>query len=332
MSIVTNQNNSLIFNKSFAITLQRTLRIPDDGNTYPLPPGLGRFPICRVHDCQATVPPAWLEHGGVFIPMYQREAMWLSLQSLSGKPHALKIAVGKVNAVSGKHWDQQLRAGENDYLVSPPQPWLDGINTGTGHIRQFVAMPLGMGYTVEGQVTGQETFGGIQIIVYAPKPGQFPDRIESPQGWMTKAAFADSDVRGASSSGEMGLAAGGKMKQKIYPDPHGIGTWDETNYSRVYIHIVNSLMYREITGQEPPSTPITAKTYAQQGLPWFDIYDDNMGDIESPTVLQQVKPVKEMDKQQGYSSQQDDEPVNVPAGKVVKYKIADKSEVVDGHW
>lgn len=122
------------------------------------------------------------------------------------------------------------------------------------------------------------------------------------------------------------------MKQKIYPDPHGIGTWDETNYSRVYIHIVNSLMYREITGQEPPSTPITAKTYAQQGLPWFDIYDDNMGDIESPTVLQQVKPVKEMDKQQGYSSQQDDEPVNVPAGKVVKYKIADKSEVVDGHW
>jgi len=25
---------------------------------------------------------------------------------------------------------------------------------------------------------------------------------------------------------EMGLAAGGKIKQKIYPDPYGISTWD----------------------------------------------------------------------------------------------------------
>ena len=27
------------------IDFQRTLRIPDDGKDYPLPPGLGRFPI-----------------------------------------------------------------------------------------------------------------------------------------------------------------------------------------------------------------------------------------------------------------------------------------------
>jgi len=30
-------------------------------------------------------------------------------------------------------------------------------------------MPLGSGYTVEGQVTGKEEFGGIQIIVYEAK-------------------------------------------------------------------------------------------------------------------------------------------------------------------
>lgn len=40
------------------------------------------------------------------------------------------------------------------------QPWLDGIATGTGTIRQFVAMPLGLGYTVEGQLTEEEQFGG----------------------------------------------------------------------------------------------------------------------------------------------------------------------------
>ena len=49
----------------------------------------------------------------------------------------------------------------------PKQPWLDGFAIERGKIRQFVAMPLGMGYTVEAQVTGKEDVGGIQIIVYA---------------------------------------------------------------------------------------------------------------------------------------------------------------------
>ncbi|MCJ7532589.1 MAG: hypothetical protein MUO64_16365 [Anaerolineales bacterium] len=71
-----------------------------------------------------------------------------------------KVAVGKVNAVSAKPWEQKLLPGEDDYLVCLPQPWLDGINAGEGYIRQFVAMPLGMGYTVEAQVTGEEKFGG----------------------------------------------------------------------------------------------------------------------------------------------------------------------------
>jgi hypothetical protein len=43
----------------FAVSFQRTLRIPDDGRTYPLPPGLGRFPIYRVADFPDRVPPEW---------------------------------------------------------------------------------------------------------------------------------------------------------------------------------------------------------------------------------------------------------------------------------
>jgi len=38
------------------ITFERTLRIPDDGNTYPLPPGLGAFPIRKVEDYAERVP------------------------------------------------------------------------------------------------------------------------------------------------------------------------------------------------------------------------------------------------------------------------------------
>jgi hypothetical protein len=122
------------------------------------------------------------------------------------------------------------------------------------------------------------------------------------------------------------------MKQKIYPDPHGIATWDAENFGRVYVHIVNSLMYREITGEEPPKTPITAKTYAQYKFPWFDLYDQEMSDIEAPEALKGVKSVKEMDAEKGYKPQQDDDSIDV--GTVIKYNLDDDdpNRVGDGEW
>lgn len=66
----------------FSVSFQRTLRIPDDGKTYPLPPGLGQFPVCKVDDYSDHVPTSWKGHGGVFIPMYQREALWLNFNGM----------------------------------------------------------------------------------------------------------------------------------------------------------------------------------------------------------------------------------------------------------
>jgi hypothetical protein len=331
---ITRKHDNLLFGKGFSLNFQRTLRIPDDGKTYPLPPGLGTFPVCRVEEYKERVPETWVEQGGVFIPMYQREALWINFHPRYWKPNAVKVAVGKVNAVSGKAWDEKLHAEENDYLVCPPQPWLDGINAGEGYIRQFVAMPLGTGYTVEAQVTGEEKFGGIQIIVYEPKPGKFPDQPPPP------ALTRDSGVLYAQapaayravSSAEMGLAAGGKMRQKIYPDPHGIDTWDQENHGRIYVHIVNSMLYREITGKEPPPTPVTARMYAEYGLPWYDLYDDKLGDISAPDVLKGIKSVKEKDQEKGFESQQDDDSLEIPEDKVIKYKIESDEEKKDDDW
>src|SRR5688572_27076417 len=78
------------------ITFHRTLRIPDNDRTYPLPPSLGVFPLRRVADFADTVPSSWLQHGGVFLPMFQREAMWMGFGSQrQHKPSALKVGVGK---------------------------------------------------------------------------------------------------------------------------------------------------------------------------------------------------------------------------------------------
>ena len=51
----------------------------------------------------------------------------------------------------------------------PEQPWLDGFNVSEDFIRQFIAMPLGEGFTAEEQITGKAEHGGLQIIVYPMK-------------------------------------------------------------------------------------------------------------------------------------------------------------------
>ena len=324
-------DDAIRIGRHFAVSFQRTLRIPDDGGVYPLPPGLGRFPVCRVRDYASRVPAAWREHGGVFIPMYQREALWLAFEGAYWRPTAVKVAVGKVNAVSGEPWSEAIGRGAQDYVVAPGQPWLDGINAGEGFIRQFVAMPLGMGYTVEGQVTGKEEFGGVQIVAYDPKPGRFPERAPRSR---FRGAFLETvccEAPSAAYGGEMGLAAGGRMRQEIYPDEHGADTWDAGNRGRVYVHIVNSEMFRDITGMEPPPTPVTARSYAQAGLPWFDLYDEGKGDVAPSPTLAGVTSVKEKDQSLGFGPQQDDGTLDVPASSVVVLG-AGAGDVDDGEW
>ncbi|WP_369637901.1 hypothetical protein [Nocardia sp. JMUB6875] len=156
--------NTLVLPGGVGVRFIRTLRLPEQG-THPLPPGLGEFPVRRVADYADSVPEEWAKRGGVMLPMYLREAMWLSFSAT--EPAALQIGVGKVCAVSGKPWSDRLGRDPQNYVVLPKQPWLDGINSGQGTIRQFVAVPLGLGATVEGQVTGEETHGGIQLQNFA---------------------------------------------------------------------------------------------------------------------------------------------------------------------
>src|SRR5689334_15322383 len=94
----------------FTVRFERTLRVPDDGRTYPLPPGLGHLPVHRVADYADRVPPAWRDTGGVFIALYQAEALWLSLVGATWKPNVVTVGVGRVNAVSGGAWPGTLDA------------------------------------------------------------------------------------------------------------------------------------------------------------------------------------------------------------------------------
>jgi hypothetical protein len=313
-----------------SVEFQRTLRIPDDGRAYPLPPGLGRFPLRHVDDFAGRVPERWIEHGGVMLPMYQSEALWVNLGG--SYPCAIKVAAGKIDAVTGKALTPGLARRPQNYLVTPEQPWLDGYCVEKGVIRQFVAMPLGAGYSAEEQLTGEAEHGGLQIVVH-------PMTAEAYEQWQSRrmrrftgsGVLADMAMAGAVTGMGMGLAPGGRMHQEIFHDPHHLEDWDQEHTNRCFVHLANSLVWRQITGHEPPTMPPTAKEYSKAGLPWFEYYGAGESAIEGSGILAKLKSVVQMGKDKG------DVPLpenaSVAAGPVVELRRGlGRDEVREGRF
>lgn len=296
------------------IEFQRTLRIPDDGRKYPLPPGLGSFPLRHVDDFAGNVPAAWLERGGVMLPMHQAEAMWLNFHAsyVSGRgtqyPFAVKIAAGKIDAVSGEQWTNGLHGVPQDYLVIPGQPWLDGFCVEKGIIRQFVAMPLGAGYTAEEQITGAAEFGGLQIIAYPMKREVFEKRF--PKRPRRDEERFDTCCAPMMQKLDMGLAPGGRMRQEIYVDPFDFADWDRSRSSRCFVHVANSLVWRAIAGDAPPTQPPTAQAYTSAGLPWFDYYAEGAEAIEGSDILKQLKSVIQLGREKRETPVPEEAPID----------------------
>src|SRR5262245_45819993 len=296
-------------NAETAIHFQRTLRIPDDGKHYPLPPGLGAFPLRHVEDYAARVPADWRERCGVMMPLYQAEAMWISFGGgrFGGDyPCAIKIAAGKINAVSGKPWKPGLDASERDYVVVPRQPWLDGFCIAKDVIRQFVAMPLGSGYSVEEQITSKAEHGGLQIVVYPMKKERYEAILRQREEARRRAESADrSGLRRMAAyslvapTQAMGLAAGGRMKQQIYADPYGIDAWEPSVSSRCFVTLVNAVQWLEVTSEAPPTKPPTAADYTNARLRWFDYYAADLETLAGAPALTLVKIVAEMAAEKG---------------------------------
>ncbi len=281
------------------IEFQRTLRIPDDGKHYPLPPGLGHFPLRLVDDYSSTAPESWKKNGGVMMPMYQAEALWIcfnteEVDNRAEYPFAIKIATGKVSAVSGQPMRKGLNMDPQDYVVAPQQPWLDGYCVEKGVIRQFVAMPLGEGYSAEEQITGNSEFGGLQILVYPMKRKAFERRFQKREPARDRDVYCMSCCEPSL----MSFAPGGKMKQEIYEDPYNPEEWDLENSSHCFVHVTNSEIWSEITGNEPPHRPYTSAEYSRRGLPWFEYYaEEGATAIEGAKKLQGLKSVKELGTQ-----------------------------------
>lgn len=294
------------------ITFQRTCRVPE-GQLNSLPAGLGPFPVYKVADFKSGTPKEWHE-SAYFIPMYPQEAMWMNFARYVQNPKALIVGAGNINAVSGKPFEKEKQKGrkgkgldvllenEQNYLVVPPQPWLDGWKAEDGKVYQFVAAELGSGETVEGQITGEESVGGLQFIVFDPKDGKKLIHATRPHEYVVGGSFYALDCCEPASSNalyrcasksitSMGLGRGGEIEQKIYPDPHGLDVWKKTPSATELVYMVSSEDFKQITGHNPPPTPVTYEKYQELGLPWFELHDKKLKDTKGSVVFGKLKPV-----------------------------------------
>ncbi|KAF4945245.1 hypothetical protein FGADI_12106 [Fusarium gaditjirri] len=321
------------------ITFRRTIRVPDNKFSAGLPPNEGKFPLFEVKDYARTLPLSMAQKGGMFIPMYQREALWIDFKSQ--KRYAIKIYVGDVNIVSGEpsvptaatslRRRRLLKEGKSiqDYIVVPEQMWVDGVAVEPGKVRQFVAVPTSTGYSIEAQMKHEETTAGIQFEITRLDPlssgpkdninvmvkglngepfnyflSRFSrvedlkllirarDGIEVNQQKLVWSSQNLEDgkrlcdyklengallyllvrLRGGSAivhQPEMSIAAGGLIRQNIVEEPKGL--YQKSTTAILNVQILNSASFKRVTGQDPPVSPITARTYARHGYPFYSL-------------------------------------------------------------
>ncbi len=91
----------------------------------------------------------------------------------------------------------------------------------------------------------------------------------------------------------IGIAAGGYICQTIVADTHIPNIWQPDCSTIFNVQIVNSEHFRNITGQLPPSTPITAEAYAAHGYPYYKIFNEKPSSVQG--AFKGIKSVNEKD-------------------------------------
>jgi hypothetical protein len=81
---------------------------------------------------------------------------------------------------------------------------------------------------------------------------------------------------GGSPPKELSVAAGGLIHQVIHPDHKG-DEWLKHRTTVFNVQILNSVVYRAVTGLAPPTQPLDAQYYKDAGMPFYKVYEEPSG-------------------------------------------------------
>ncbi|GAP91530.1 putative tol protein [Rosellinia necatrix] len=189
---------------SLQISFMRTIRITGGAKEFT-PPMLGTFPLFDTQLYREKLHPDVAAQGGLFLPMYEGEAMCMAFECFHSSTFAIRPFLGGVNGISGEGalFDEHGQANEatisrkQDYIIVPDQDRLDGIAIRPGLVKQFVSVKTTSvqkpqrseppsphlhesssntdadnvakqsveGTTIEWQMTGKDEIGGIQLQI-----------------------------------------------------------------------------------------------------------------------------------------------------------------------
>ena len=91
----------------------------------------------------------------------------------------------------------------------------------------------------------------------------------------------------------LGWGAGGGLRLLLSTDERPLADYDESGALRVFVHLCSAAQWTAITGEVPPPTPVDRDAYVAAGLPWFDYYNADAGDLAPSEILTKVKSVGE---------------------------------------
>lgn len=115
------------------VSLNRTLRVPDDEREYELPEWISPLPMIPVDYFQGKLPQPMTKFGAV-VPVYPREAVSIGFESgqsyslgTSGQTLGIRVLCGGISAVTRGEKTGPRRGRRQDYLIIPNQNRLDGF-------------------------------------------------------------------------------------------------------------------------------------------------------------------------------------------------------------
>jgi hypothetical protein len=233
-------DDRLLFATGLSVSLVRTTRVPEDGRAYPLTAHHGALPLRASANYRKSIDSDWIAHGDLFAPAYEGEAFFAAFEGT--QPHAVQVDAGGTNAISGGPAGAPLADDPQNYVVAPPQQWLDGFYDGRRRVGQFTATFRG----------GHEA-AALTFRVHPPRPGALTRHAASKD-----VLHGVDGVDGVDFDGSVRKA--GAIDQAIVPDPLGVASW-EPDAKKLRIHLVDVTWFRAITGEEPPPAPPAPPKY-----------------------------------------------------------------------
>lgn len=216
-------------------------------------------PPARVRSFGA-LPVARLTADMAIVPLADEESVWLGLEGRNPTtPCALRVLVVGVSledAVSGTVPAVHLADAPQNYIVVPPQGWLEGATAADACARQFVRRPDGEHQQVVHEfrlsvVPLRSTMAGLAPgVPQAPRRAVGPHR---PSAWSTHRPPACQQA--------------GHLERHLAPDSHGVGAWDVASASRVRVQLVSGPEYQRLSGSGPPPPIDLSAAYRGWRLP-----------------------------------------------------------------